>query len=166
MASKFLNDTGLAYFWAKIKALIPTKISDVTNDSQYVTESWVEQYVEEHTSESSVIVIEEELLPGGGISDNITTKLGTPTVTDTIDEGGGTIRNIEADCAMYLQSKSVTPSDAQQRIIADSGYDGLSEVIVAPQDKPESLTILFKQENGYLILDEVDAIPNGVGVSF
>lgn len=33
MASKFLNDTGLAYFWTKIKALIPTKISDITNDS-------------------------------------------------------------------------------------------------------------------------------------
>ena len=32
MADKYLNDTGLAYLWGKIKALIPTKTSDITND--------------------------------------------------------------------------------------------------------------------------------------
>ena len=83
MASKFLNDSGLSYFWSKIKALVPTKISDVTNDSQFVTEEWVEEYVAEHT-----------------------------------------------------------------------------------QGQIDNLTIIFKQENGHLILSEASAIPSGVGVSF
>lgn len=38
MASKtFLNKTGLAYLWGKITARIPTKTSDITNDSGYIT---------------------------------------------------------------------------------------------------------------------------------
>lgn len=37
MANKtFLDKTGLTYFWGKIKAKIPTKTSDLTNDSNYV----------------------------------------------------------------------------------------------------------------------------------
>lgn len=41
--SKFLDDTGLAYFWGKITAIfakktdIPTAVSELTNDSGYVT---------------------------------------------------------------------------------------------------------------------------------
>lgn len=35
----FLDKTGLGLVWAKIKALIPTKTSDLTNDSGYTTNS-------------------------------------------------------------------------------------------------------------------------------
>lgn len=35
--AKFLDQTGLAYFWGKLKALIPTKTSELTNDSGYLT---------------------------------------------------------------------------------------------------------------------------------
>lgn len=35
--AQFLDKTGLNYFWAKIKALIPTKTSQLTNDSGYIT---------------------------------------------------------------------------------------------------------------------------------
>lgn len=34
---KYLDNTGLASVWAKIKALIPTKTSDLTNDSGFIT---------------------------------------------------------------------------------------------------------------------------------
>ena len=35
--AKFLDQTGLAYFWGKLKVLIPTKTSELTNDSGYLT---------------------------------------------------------------------------------------------------------------------------------
>ena len=38
MAS-YLDKTGLTYLWAKIKNKIPTKTSQLTNDSNYVTQS-------------------------------------------------------------------------------------------------------------------------------
>jgi len=33
--AKYLNSDGLAYLWNKIKAAIPTKTSQLTNDSGY-----------------------------------------------------------------------------------------------------------------------------------
>lgn len=36
---KYLDDTGLAYLWGKIKAIIPTKTSELTNDSNYVQDA-------------------------------------------------------------------------------------------------------------------------------
>lgn len=35
--AKVLNSDGLSHLWEKIKALIPTKTSDLTNDSNYIT---------------------------------------------------------------------------------------------------------------------------------
>lgn len=34
---KYLDKTGLTYVWSKIRGLIPTKTSDITNDSDYTT---------------------------------------------------------------------------------------------------------------------------------
>ena len=45
MAKKYLDDNGLLYFWQKIKSLfalkteLPTKTSDLTNDSNYVADA-------------------------------------------------------------------------------------------------------------------------------
>ena len=40
MATKnYLDKTGLTYFWSKIKAALPTKTSDLTNDSGFVSTS-------------------------------------------------------------------------------------------------------------------------------
>lgn len=45
MAKKYLDDNGLLYFWQKIKSLfalkteLPTKTSDLTNDSDYVVDA-------------------------------------------------------------------------------------------------------------------------------
>lgn len=35
--AKFLDDNGLLYLWSKIKAIVPTKTSQITNDSGYIT---------------------------------------------------------------------------------------------------------------------------------
>lgn len=39
MAAKFLDDSGLSRLWAKVKALIPNKTSQLTNDSGFITGS-------------------------------------------------------------------------------------------------------------------------------
>lgn len=44
MATKYLNDSGLAYFWLKIKAIVPTKQSDLTNDDYTVKDSEYNTY--------------------------------------------------------------------------------------------------------------------------
>lgn len=40
----FLDKTGLGLVWGKIKALIPTKTSDLTNDSGYITDAGVTSF--------------------------------------------------------------------------------------------------------------------------
>lgn len=44
----YLDNTGLSYFWSKIKALvnslIPTKVSDLQNDSGYLTIDTLPKY--------------------------------------------------------------------------------------------------------------------------
>ena len=45
MATKnYLDKTGLAYFWSKIVAKIPTATSDLTNDSGFITDAGVTSF--------------------------------------------------------------------------------------------------------------------------
>ena len=45
MATKnYLDKTGLAYFWSKIVAKIPTATSDLTNDSGFITNAGVTSF--------------------------------------------------------------------------------------------------------------------------
>ena len=39
MANSYLDKTGLARLWEKIKSIVPTKISDLENDSDFATNS-------------------------------------------------------------------------------------------------------------------------------
>ena len=48
-------------------------------------------------------------------------KFGNKTLGQCITKG---------TCTPNLQNKNITPSAAQQKIIADEGYDGLGEVVV------------------------------------
>ncbi len=49
--SKFLDDNGLLYLWGKIKALIPKKTSELTNDSGYITAQDVPDAVSPSTTQ-------------------------------------------------------------------------------------------------------------------
>ena len=48
ISNRFLDETGLIYFWNKIKtyfsSIIPTKVSDLTNDAGYLTLSTLPVY--------------------------------------------------------------------------------------------------------------------------
>lgn len=71
----FLDKTGLGLVWAKIKALIPTKTSDLTNDNNFITSSDVpkEVMVVTITQNGSILTSNKtyaeigSFLDGGGI---------------------------------------------------------------------------------------------------
>ena len=42
--AKYLDYSGFTYFWGKLKALIPTKTSDLQNDSGFLTLSTLPVY--------------------------------------------------------------------------------------------------------------------------
>lgn len=48
MVTNYLDKTGLGTLWGKIKALVPTKVSDLNNDSGYMTGLFLASYG--HTS--------------------------------------------------------------------------------------------------------------------
>ena len=94
----------------------------------------------------SIAIVSEHVNSVGGVDVDISSATENPLpYTDTLDAGGGTIRNITADVVLKLQSKEVMPSNSKQTILPDNGYDGLSEVIVhapitytLPQVEPEA----------------------------
>lgn len=67
----------------------------------------------------------------GGISANV--KEGeTYTIPAGWHDGSGTVAGVAGGGNYSLQSKTVTPTKAQQSITSDEGYYGLSDVVVAP----------------------------------
>lgn len=82
------------------------------------------------TSKSIALVSEHANSVGGMNVDISSVTDGPLPYTDTLDAGGGTIRSITADVLLKLQSKQATPSAVEQTILPDTGYNGLSEVIV------------------------------------
>ncbi len=56
----------------------------------------------------------------------------TYTIPAGYHDGSGTVSGVSGGGNYNLQSKSVTPTKAQQSVTADSGYYGLSGVTVAP----------------------------------
>ena len=48
--AKFLDDNGLLYLWSKVKAIVPTKTSDITNDSGYITSADIPEGVAASTT--------------------------------------------------------------------------------------------------------------------
>lgn len=57
---KYLDKLGLTYLVNKIKALIPTKTSDLTNDSDYTTNDLIIVGNEEDVTENTKLLIEDD----------------------------------------------------------------------------------------------------------
>jgi hypothetical protein len=100
----------------------------------------------------------------------------TMVISDTVDEHGGTIREITSKKVINLQPKEITPTAVKQIIGPDEGYAGLSQVIVnaaegekinnqnktvAPTDSQQTVTA----DSGYTGLGTVtvEAIPSSYG---
>lgn len=85
----------------------------------------------------------------------------TVVVTETTDPNGGTIIDISADTVVRLQSKTVNPSTSQQTIEPDTGYRGMSQIIVnavSLQTKtatPSTSSQTIEPDSGYLGMSQV-----------
>lgn len=94
----------------------------------------------------------------------------TYTIPKGYHGGGGTVSAVAGGGNYTLQSKSVTPTKAQQQVTSDDGYYGLSDVVVAPipenfQDVSGVNLTKDKALAGYIFVDaegvsQVGSMPN------
>lgn len=89
---------------------------------------------------SAIVVTEEDDEHGGIIKHIVAVDLSDDTVTAATLQSGVTAHNAQGQAitgtytpstpTVNLQSKTATPTESSQTIIADAGYDGLSDVEV------------------------------------
>lgn len=125
----------------------------------------------------SIALVSEHANSVGGMNVDIASVTDSPLpYTDTLDAGGGTIRNIMADVVLKLQSKEVALSNSQQTVLPDNGYDGLSEVVVQICDnEAEENDVVFIDYDGtrlysytqdeFLALSALPANPTHTGLT-
>ena len=127
---KYIDENGLLYLWQKIKSIIPSKVSDLTNDSKYQTEVNVKSTIEGYgyqTSSQVSTAISNALADVTGISYSIVTSLpstGEPGIIYLKSNGGSTsniydeyiyvngkfekIGTTDVDLSGYLKSSDLT----------------------------------------------------------
>lgn len=75
MATNYLDKTGLGTLWGKIKALVPTKVSDLNNDSGFQTQAQVNALIAAAGDDDTTYAI--------SISGNVITLTGSDGNTST-----------------------------------------------------------------------------------
>lgn len=84
MATNYLDKTGLGTLWGKIKTLVPTKVSDLNNDSGFQTQAQVNALIAAAGDDDTTYAI--------SMSGNVITLTGsdgnTSTVTLPVYTGG------------------------------------------------------------------------------
>lgn len=119
---KYLGETSLASLWAKIKALIPTKTSDLTNDAGYLTSytetdptvpSWAKQSTKPTYTASEVGAATSTHTHGD------ITNSGDITTTATIASGDRLVINDES--ASKITNSSITFGDSTTTFLANNG---------------------------------------------
>lgn len=137
--------------------VIPYTVEELLDDGQG-TDYWIEQRNYIWTSSGAVqsdLYDYWDTTPADAVANDVasgkvfynstgrvvgTSQGGGVIVTETTDEHGGTVVTITSGTTVTLQSKSVTPTSSSQTILPDTGYNGMSEVIVAAVPGPNLQT--------------------------
>lgn len=119
MADKYLNNTGLQYFYNRLKTVfalktdVPNSTSQLTNDGDGDSPFATEQYVDENGGKIDVIKV-------NGTAQTITNKevdLTVPTKVSDLTNDSGFITNAVNDLAnYYLKSETYTQTEVDNLI--------------------------------------------------
>ena len=85
----------------------------------------------------------------------------TYTVPRGYHNGSGTVSGISGGASYKLQSKTATPTKAQQSITPDAGYFGLSDVTVAPIPETYQDTSSVTAEAANVLAGKIFVTANG-----
>lgn len=162
--AKFLDQNGLLYFWSKIKAIIPTRTSQITNDSGFITSSDLpEGAAASNTSPkmdgTANVGSEMAFARGDHVHPSDTTKvdkvtgkgLSTNDLTDTLKS------NYDA---AYTHSQSAhAPSTAEKNIIVGIQKNG-TDLTVNSSTRKVNITVPTKtsditNDSGFITAEDV-----------
>ena len=140
---KIIDLSRLSEFKEKILSLIPTKISQLNNDSEYVNKTDIEE-LKKSVSNG------KELVAGAITEKGVTTAADAAfaTMADNIGQ-------IETGSEIKLQeSKTISPSTSKQTVFPDDEYDGLEKVIVNAVQTQEKTVSPSKDDTWIYLPDD------------
>ena len=161
---KTLDENGVLYLWGKIKALIPSKTSQLTNDSGYITSSDIPEGAAASTTTpkmdgTAAVGSEKAFARGDHVHPSDTSKLDT--------SGNGS--NVTVDFSQASSRANLTTGEkisvafgkiakwfADLKTVAFTG--AYSDLTGAPTKVSQ-----FTNDNGYQTADDVESIVTGKG---
>lgn len=111
---------------------IATQISRIESDRNKIRDKLVELGMATATDKLDVLAEAIENMENQGAVSATVKEGETYTIPAGYHNGSGTVSGVKGGGNYTLQSKTATPTKKQQSITPDSGYYGMSDVMVAP----------------------------------
>lgn len=161
--AKFLNNNGLLYLWGKIKAIIPTKTSDITNDSGFITTADIPEGAAASTTTPKMngtasTGTELAFARGDHVHPSDSTKVDKVTGKGLSQNDLTNTLKTNYDAAYTHSQSAHAPSDAEKNVIVGIQKNGTAltpdssrNVNVTVPTKVSELT----NDTGFITVDEV-----------
>lgn len=145
---------------------IASEIARIQTDRNKIRTKLVELGMAESTSNLDALATAIEGIENRGTVTATVQEGATYTIPKGYHSGSGTVSGVKGGGNYTLQSKSVTPTKAQQNITPDSGYFGLSDVTVEAipsnyQDVSATTTTASDVLTGKVFTDSTGKVTTG-----